>query len=93
MSDLPSRERMKPLAKSLRRYVENASNDALVEEIVVPIEARASGRLVDREAIDYEAAKQALNEDGRWLVAPDIIEIEADHMVRLVVDAAIGGGE
>ncbi len=52
MSDqLPSPDRMKPLAERLRSHVDKGYAEALVEEIVVTIEARASGRLVDREAI------------------------------------------
>ena len=58
MSDLPSRDRMKPLAVSLRNGADTP--DGLVEEIIVTFEARASGRLVDREAIDYEAAAKVL---------------------------------
>ncbi len=58
MNDLPSPDRMKPLAERLRSYVEKGFAEALAEEIVVTIEARASGRLVDRETINYEAAAQ-----------------------------------
>ena len=54
---LPSPDRMKPLASRLRAVVDSGSSEALVEEIVVTIEARASGRLVDREAVSYETAK------------------------------------
>ncbi len=60
MSDLPSRDRMKPLAVSLRKGA--VAPNGLVEEIIVTIEARASGRLVDREAIDRRAAQIAVAE-------------------------------
>ena len=53
---------MEPLADRLRKMVASGSPEALVEEIVVTIEARASGRLVDREAIDRERIEDILNE-------------------------------
>ncbi len=82
MSDLPTPERMKPLAKTLRSAADRGSDGALVEEIIVTIEARASGRLADREAIDYEAAAAVIDKDRTW-----------NGDIHAVVDAALGGAQ
>lgn len=53
-------------------------------EWVVPVEG-----LINRDQIDYEAAKQALNEDDKWLTTPSIIECDPDHLVRIVIAGAL----
>ena len=50
-----------------------------------------SGRLVDREAIDYEAAKEQVR---IWLTSVDIDDEPLAHSMSIAaVDAAIGDGD
>ena len=97
---LPSPARMTPLAGRLRAMVDSGSPEALVEEIVATIEARASGRLVDREAIDYEAVGRVLFEQS--MSGSDITSAELEELwqevreatieeARAIIDAALTG--
>ncbi len=64
------------------------------DEVWALIAARASGRLVDREAIDYEAAAAAYSEARQNGNAPRYPATEADRMwSRKIVEAAIGDTE
>jgi len=96
MTELPSPDRMSPLADRLRRFVEIDSPNALVEEIVMTIEARAEGELLTaaewRDTIDYEAAAMEL---VRQIVLPSnaerYVRQEAPVIVaNPVVDVALG---
>lgn len=81
MNDLPSREHINNLIGGL-----GAGGDELVGVWAIAA-AYGSGRLVDREAIDYEAANE---------VAVELLTVEPrwdKSATQLVVDAAIGGSD
>ncbi len=81
MSDLPSREDVKADIELLRRNAWTHNVGAPVPFSSI-LEAYVSGRLVDREAIDYGAAIE---------LARTFRNLEWNHRaVRTVVDAAIG---
>ncbi len=77
---LPSREESAKRAGQLR-----AEGLSFTAEYLA-LDAIASGRLVDREAIDYEAAAVMLAELRRVKV----IMVDANHSARRIVDAAFG---
>ena len=66
MSDLPSRDFFNG------NDITMSGNQRLIEEAVSVLDAYAAGRLVDREAIDYEAAAIA------WLGPKSAYEADPD---------------
>ena len=74
---LPSREQAQQLLDQRPRLAIGAWFWALVE-------AYASGRLVDREAIDYGAAKKLVD---IWLETVDMHDDDAEQIYALVMDA------
>ena len=74
MGDLPSRELMQGVARGI----------SMDPDILAVVEAWQSGRLVDREAIDYEAAIKVAIE---WLAA---YVGNPPAVAKAIVDAAIG---
>ena len=91
MSELPTREAVreawKPFETKYDKYLAESNWDSWLMQDKI-IHAYMTGRLVDREAIDHEAAERALTEwvddgmDGFWSDA-----------VELIVDAALGGND
>ena len=77
---LPSREEVQA---DLERWGEPSG---LYNDFADVIDAYASGRLVDREAIDYQAAL------AKYYSTPGRGSLTL-HGVRLIVDAAIGGSD
>lgn len=84
MSDLPSRERVRYRAKIWQGMWQG--EDLNWPEITVAL-AYADGRLIDREAIDYEAAVEEW-QNGRPGVGP----VTDRLCVQRIVDAALGVG-
>ena len=78
MSDLPSRDFFNG------NDITMSGDRQLIDEAVSVLDAYASGRLVDREAIDYEAAIKVAIE---WLAA---YVGNPPAVAKAIVDAAIG---
>ena len=79
---LPSRDDLRSILDSYEGW----RGDPQVRTEWQVLDAYVSGRLVDREAIDYEAASK---EAGCWTgVVFDLPKV--NHAARAIVDAALG---
>ena len=77
MSDLPSREEVQASMD------DELGSLGLVYQIA---DAYVAGRLVDREAIDYEAGVSAIPD---WIIYDLGSHLAPESLVRLIVDAAL----